>query len=285
MTDPYQEATRHERTGLSTAAKVFLIGGGLLAAVAIAVVIWVSVAVDRMVEDIAKAVEEISLEVSPEVKTAGTVAAHAVATELQVFELAGGADRTGRSVTPKLASAMANALDAMLDEEGFSASHSEGSGLAFNLEAPDGNPVRMSFPRATEVLDRVALGEMRFADVNGAGAAENGRLPDWVPVHPGARQSGGGFYVRNGVSLGVTVLAADAGAHDVLDWYREAADRAGLNRVSMVITSAGETADGERVASRLDVHRFAAMSKDKSLTVLVTEDDHGGSLFVVVYKG
>ena len=36
MTDPYQEATRHERTGLSTAAKVFLIGGGLLAAVVIA---------------------------------------------------------------------------------------------------------------------------------------------------------------------------------------------------------------------------------------------------------
>ena len=83
-------------------------------------------------------------------------------------------DRTGRSVTPKLASALANALDAMLDEHGFSASHSEGSGLAFNLEAPDGEPVGMSFPRATEVLDRVALGEMRFADVNGAGAAETG---------------------------------------------------------------------------------------------------------------
>ena len=285
MTDPYREATRHERTGLSTVAKVFLIGGGLLVAVMVALVIWISVAVDRMVEDIAKVVEDVRLEVSPEVKAAGTLAVDAVATELAVYPLPRGDLQTRQSVAPKLASAMVTALDAMLEEHGFSATPSEGSGLAFNLEAPDGIPVGMSFPRATGILDRVALGEMRFVDVNGAGAAESGRLPDWVPIHPGARHSGSGFYARNGVSLGVTVLVADAGAHAVLDWYREAADRAGLDRVSMVITSPSETADGEQVASRLDVHRFAAMSKERSLTVLVTEDDHGSSLFVVVYKG
>ena len=283
MTDPYQEATRHERTGLSTVAKVFLIGGGLLVAVVIAFFVWVSVAVDRMVEDMVKAANEMRPEVSAEVMTAGTFAMDAV--KMEVFEHPEGAVEPGQSVAPKLASAMASALDAILKEHGFSATPGEGSGMAFNFEPPDGNAFGMSFPSATGILDKVALGEMRFADVNEGAAADGGKMPDWVPIHPGARHSGSGFYAHADFSFGVTVLLADADAHDVLDWYREAADRAGLDRVSMVITSARETADGEQVARRLDVHRFAAMSKDRSLTVLVTEDDHGGSLFVVVYKG
>ena len=283
MTDPYQEATRHERTGLSTVAKVFLIGGGLLVAVVIAFFVWVSVAVDRMVEDMVKAANEMRPEVSAEVMTAGTFAMDAV--KMEVFEHPEGAVEPGQSVAPKLASAMASALDAILKEHGFSATPGEGSGMAFNFEPPDGNAFGMSFPSATGILDKVALGEMRFADVNEGAAADGGKMPDWVPIHPGARHSGSGFYAHADFSFGVTVLVADAGAHDLLDWYREAADRAGLDRVSMFITSTRETADGEQVASRLDVHRFAAMSKDRSLTVLVTEDDYGDTLFVVVYKG
>ena len=283
MTDPYQEATRHERTGLSTVAKVFLIGGGLLVAVVIAFFVWVSVAVDRMVEDMVKAANEMRPEVSAEVMTAGTFAMDAV--KMEVFEHPEGAVEPGQSVAPKLASAMASALDAILKEHGFSATPGEGSGMAFNFEPPDGNAFGMSFPSATGILDKVALGEMRFADVNEGAAADGGKMPDWVPIHPGARHSGSGFYAHADFYFGVTVLVADADAHDVLDWYREAADRAGLDRVSMVITSARETADGEQVARRLDVHRFAAMSKDRSLTVLVTEDDYGDTLFVVIYKG
>ena len=283
MTDPYQEATRHERTGLSTVAKVFLVGGGLLVAVVIAFTIWMSVAVDRMVDDMVKAANEMSLEVSPEVMTAGTFAMDAV--KMEVFEHPEGAVEPGQSVAPKLASAMASALDAILKEHGFSATPGEGSGMAFNFEPPDGNAFGMSFPSATGILDQVALGEMRFADVNEGAAADGGKMPDWVPIHPGARHSGSGLYAHADFSFGVTVLVADAGAHDMLDWYREGADRAGLDRVSMFITSTRETADGEQVASRLDVHRFAAMSKDRSLTVLVTEDDYGDTLFVVIYKG
>ena len=283
MTDPYQEATRHERTGLSTVAKVFLVGGGLLVAVVIAFTIWMSVAVDRMVDDMVKAANEMRPEVSAEVMTAGTFAMDAV--KLEVFEHPEGAVEPGQSVAPKLASAMASALDAILKEHGFSATPGEGSGMAFNFEPPDGNAFGMSFPSATGILDKVALGEMRFADVNEGAAADGGKMPDWVPIHPGARHSGSGLYAHADFSFGVTVLLADAGAHDLLDWYREAADRAGLDRVSMFITSTRETADGEQVASRLDVHRFAAMSKDRSLTVLVTEDDYGDTLFVVIYKG
>ena len=282
MTDPYQEATRHERTGLSTVAKVFLVGGGLLVAVVIAFTIWMSVAVE-MVDDMVKAANEMRPEVSAEVMTAGTFAMDAV--KMEVFEHPEGAVEPGQSVAPKLASAMASALDAILKEHGFSATPGEGSGMAFNFEPPDGNAFGMSFPSATGILDKVALGEMRFADVNEGAAADGGKMPDWVPIHPGARHSGSGFYAHADFSFGVTVLLADADAHDVLDWYREAADRAGLDRVSMVITSARETADGEQVARRLDVHRFAAMSKDRSLTVLVTEDDYGDTLFVVIYKG
>ena len=110
-------------------------------------------------------------------------------------------------------------------------------------------------------------------------------MPDWVPVHPGAGHSGSGLYARGDVSLGVTVLVADMGAEDVLDWYREAADRAGLRGVSVVRTSATVRVDGEPEAGRIDAHRFIAKSKDRSLMVLATEDDHGGSLFVVAYRG
>ena len=282
MTDPYREATRHERTGLSTVAKVFLIGGGLLAASVVALVIWASVAVDRMVEDIAKAVEEVSLEVSPEVIAAGAVAVDAVTTELA--EQREGAVRTGHSVAPKLATAMATALDAMVTEHGFSARADEGSRLAFSVVPPDGNRFGMSFPGATEVLDKVALGELRFADVNRDRRALNGREPDWVPIHPEARRYGSSFFGRADFSLGVTMLLADAGAPELLDWYKKEADRAELGLASVLITSPRDAAGETQTASRLDVHRFAAISKDRFLMVLVTEDGYGDSLLVVMYK-
>ena len=44
MSDPYREATRHERTGMSTLAKVFLVGGGLVATCVIALSIWMFIA-------------------------------------------------------------------------------------------------------------------------------------------------------------------------------------------------------------------------------------------------
>ena len=279
MTDPYQEATSHERRGLSTVAKVFLIGGGLLVAVVIALVVWVTVTVDRWMDDIVEAAEEVSLEVG----AAGTPGVQAATNEPAEQQRAEGVAPRDPSVASLLAILTAPALDAILSEHGFSATPGEGSGLALNIETPNGNPIGLSFPRATEILDKVARGEARFADADLGSAV--GKMPDWVPVHPGARYSGSGFYVRGDVSLGVTVLVADAGANDVLDWYREAADRAGLRSVSIVRTSARVKFDGEPVGGRIDAHRFIAESKDRSLVVLATEDDHGGSLFVVAYKG
>ena len=44
MSDPYREATRHERTGMSTLAKVFLVGGGLVATCVVALSIWMFIA-------------------------------------------------------------------------------------------------------------------------------------------------------------------------------------------------------------------------------------------------
>ncbi len=44
MSDPYREATRHERTGMSTLAKVFLVGGGLVATIVVALSIWAIIA-------------------------------------------------------------------------------------------------------------------------------------------------------------------------------------------------------------------------------------------------
>lgn len=282
MTDPYQEASRHERRGLSPVAKVFLIGGGLLVAVAIALVVWVTVTVDRWMDDIVKAAE-FSLEVSPEVITAGTSGERAARTELPEQQHPEGAAPRDLSVGSLMAWLTASGLDAILTEHGFSAASGEDPGLALNIETPNGNPIGLSFPSATEILDRVARGEARFADVDLGSAV--GKMPDWVPVHPGARHIGSGGYARGDVSFGVTVLVADAGAEDVLGWYREAADPAGLRSVSVIRTSATAKVDGEPAASRIDAHRFIAKSKDRSLMVLATEDDYGGSLFVVAYRG
>lgn len=282
MTDPYQEASRHERRGLSPVAKVFLIGGGLLVAVAIALVVWVTVTVDRWMDDIVRAAE-FSLEVSPEVITAGTSGMHAATNELPELQLPDGAAPRDLSVGSLLALLTASGVDAILTEHGFSATPGEDPGLALDIETPNGNPIGLSFPRATEILDRVARGEARFADADLGSAV--GKMPDWVPVHPGARHTGSGIYARGDVSRGVTVLVADGGAEDVLGWYREAADPAGLRSVSVIRTSARAKVDGEPAASRIDAHRFIAKSKDRSLMVLATEDDHGGSLFVVAYRG
>ena len=52
MSDPYTEATRDERMGMSTLAKVLLIGGGLAVAALVALFIWFSVSVDRMFSSI-----------------------------------------------------------------------------------------------------------------------------------------------------------------------------------------------------------------------------------------
>lgn len=48
MSDPYTEATRDERKGMSTLARVFLVGGGLAVAALAALFIWFSVSVPMM---------------------------------------------------------------------------------------------------------------------------------------------------------------------------------------------------------------------------------------------
>lgn len=284
MTDPYSEATREERRGMPTIAKVLLVAGGLLLAVVVAVAIWFSVAMDRWMDDILSEAEEVSLKLAQERRAAGTPDLHATAYELAALHPEGDAP-PGPSVASLLAVETAKALDAILTEYGFSATAGEDPGLALSIETPNGSPIGFSFPQATEILDRVARGEARFADVDLGSAVDSGKMPEWVPVHPDARHSGSGFYGRGDSSFGVTVLVADAAADDVLDWYREAVDGAGLRGVRLVHTAVKVSVDGEPVGGQLDAHRFVATSRDRSLTVLATEDDHGGSLFVVAYKG
>ena len=144
MTDPYQEATRHERTGLSTVAKVFLIGGGLLVAVVIALVVWVTVTVDRWMDDIVKAAD-YSLEVPPDVITAGTSGVRAATNELPEQQLPEGAARD-LSVGSLLAGLTASGLDAILTEHGFSATAGEDSRSGPQPRDAERKPGRLEFP-------------------------------------------------------------------------------------------------------------------------------------------
>lgn len=79
MSDPYEEATRHERTGMSTLAKVFLVGGGLLATLVIAVGIWMAIALRSSVDELGEYTQQMRHEYVVELEAAQKEVAEAAA--------------------------------------------------------------------------------------------------------------------------------------------------------------------------------------------------------------
>lgn len=69
MSDPYEEATRHDRNRLPTFVKVILVGGGLFAAalvtVAVVGLIFARKMAEELVEQTDVVLEEMSFEASP----------------------------------------------------------------------------------------------------------------------------------------------------------------------------------------------------------------------------
>ena len=257
-----------QRKGMSTLTKVFLIGGGVfvtLVMAAIVVGIW---AAGRLVEEfpeIMEAVEEVGEQVGAELQIAEVTAAGAIRSDIN--------------------RAVVAVLDAMVvGDEGISVeAGEEGSGVAFRINMPgETQHVEMDFVSVAEILDRVESGEMRFAEVvadagdDTADAA--GHLPEWARIFPGARRDAAFLFDLEGFVLGGAVFVADAGVAEVLDWYdEEGVDLSGVTRYSTNRSSGGDW----------DQHRdghISLISGDSRLSVLAVEDDHGDSLFVLLYR-
>ena len=253
-----------QRKGMSTLAKVLLIGGGVLATmvlVLIGVGIW---AAGRIAEEF----PEIMEVVEAEMEVAAVTASGAIRSDINTAVVA-----------------VLDAMVAMEDEIGVAAGE-EGSGVAFRIDLPGGaQQVEMDFVSVAETLDGVESGEIRLADVArdaGDAAAEDAAVeddvPEWAGIFPGARRYTAFRFDLEDFVLGGAVLVADASTAEVLEWYdEEGVDLPGVTRLS---TNRNTDGDGQM---RRDGH-VSLMSGDRRLSVLAVEDDHGDSLFVLLYR-
>lgn len=142
--------------------------------------------------------------------------------------------------------------------------------------------VGLDFASVSEILDGVARGEMGFADVERRRGARV--EPDWVPVYPGSYSNNRIFGTREDFSFGGAVYVAQAGGHEILDWYHRTAARMAREGATFDIRLIRGEED-RRQDLRGDLGRYAMAWDGRQVTVFVTEDDRGDSLFVLLYKG
>lgn len=350
MSDPYTEATRNERKGMSTLARVFLVGGGLVVAALAALFIWFFVsmpmmfggmpsqppppppvelskseAVDRAAEldslrlwqaafevSLKREAEQAQVEASLQEARQELVAARArmdrlaqqaealaesrreqvraaeeaaVAANLQQRESSGAPEQ--ESVAEELSRAVNTFLESAFEDEGFSVEPvGAGVGLSFDIRSGKVS-TRFDLVSDPEKLDRVSRGEGRFADLWPDDATERAEargkpLPEWVPVFPGVDRKKSLSVEVGDFALGTAVFVAEASGPDILLWYFRAADR--MERAGTDFSFRQLRADGQPGATG-ELGRFAMGWEDRQVSVFVTEDGHGDSLFVLVYKG
>ncbi len=345
MSDPYTEATRNEGKGMSTLARVFLVGGGLVVAALAALFIWFSVSADRMFSEMPpppppvevslkraaeQAEAEAALQEARERLVAGRArleaaelarvrenAAEAVRRHQEIMDrLAQQAEALAESrreqvraaekaavaanlqressrppeqesVAEELSRAVNTFLESAFEDEGFSVEPvGAGVGLSFDIRSGKVS-TRFDLVSDPEKLDRVSRGEGRFADLwpddaTGRAEARGKPLPEWVPVFPGVDRKKSLSVEVGDFALGTAVFVAEASGPDILLWYFRAADR--MERAGTDFSFRQLRADGQPGAAG-ELGRFAMGWEDRQVSVFVTEDGHGDSLFVLVYKG
>lgn len=362
MSDPYREATRHARRGMSTFAKVFLVGSGLVATLVIAGGIWLAASTRAAMDEWSEYWAGEQMEQARELEVARKEAAEAAAeleemrTELARRELAAAreaaatvsaADRTDadlatlrgridlsqaaaevaeareavrfaqaaagadahknefsartmpevqRSVAERqdplaaeLSSAVVTVLRSTFDDDAYDLNPAE-SGFGIEVTPREGavTKVGLDFVSVGELLDRVAQGESVLAGVDPGGEAQSGQdddvaVPDWVPVYPGSRSGDRFSATLEDVSVGGAVFVADARGHRILDWYSRTAWRMARAGTDFEARMTRNERDRDQDL-RNDLGRYAMLWDGHSVSVFVIEDDHGDSLFVLLYK-
>lgn len=250
-----------ERRGMSTTTKVLLIVGGGIGTLVLAVIVVGFFAFRTFMENAPEFLDELG-------------------EQLESAAVAGLGD-----VSTSFARVVSEAGSFMLLTEGMVVEEAEeGSGFTFNLETMNGESIGFDLVSVSEYLDRVGRGELYFGDIGReepAGAAAGSTAPEWVSIYPGARHSASVLTEFDEFSFGVEVLLADAGAAEILDWYKVSADdEDGWSlRASSSVSLDGTSTDAPGHGSVM------LAAGDRKLTVLVAEDDRRDSFFVILYKG
>lgn len=191
------------------------------------------------------------------------------------------------SVAEELSRAVNTFLESAFEDEGFSVEPvGAGVGLSFDIRSGKVS-TRFDLVSDPEKLDRVSRGEGRFADLWPDDATDRAEarekpLPEWVPVFPGVDRKKSLSVEVGDFALGTAVFVAEASGPDILLWYFRAAER--MERAGTDFSFRRLRADGQPDAIG-ELGRFAMGWDDRQVSVFVTEDGHGDSLFVLVYKG
>ena len=159
-------------------------------------------------------------------------------------------------------------------------------GVSFDGEADEsGGVLRITTSDGDATIEVRGDGDGAFLRVSssgnemrlGAGDA-TAALPDWVPVYPGAHVQERLFSAetRDG-SFGAALLRTDASPQEVVNWYRDAVHRAKGMRSSSVVRYDRKGVPGRFAGTYGDL-------KDRGVSVVVGEDDHGDSFIMIVYQ-
>ncbi len=266
MSDPYSEATRYDRRGMSPLAKILVILAGCAAlgmtALFVVGLLFVRKASERAVdfrENPAEAFAEMAERFAEDVTV--------VATDGNAEHVTLRFGDEGEMVTVDVAQAM----DRIREGVRFDGEASE-SGGRIRFRTSDGETrIELRGDRDGGFLYIESPdGEMRF----GAGE-EAQELPGWVPVYPDARIRDLLFSTRteSGRS-GAVVLTTDAPAADVVAWYGDRLDESGY-KTSVVVVGP----DGDR--GRLEV--TSGGDEGRKLSVVAGRDDEGSGVIVLFY--
>jgi len=266
MSDPYSEATRHDRRGMSPLAKIMVVVAGC-AALGMTALVVVGLLLVRKASDRAADFRENPAEAFAEM-------AERFADDVTVVETDEGAERVvirfgdeGELVTVDLA----QALDRVREGVRFEGEASE-SGGRIRIRTSDGETrieLRGDGDGGFLRIDSPD-GEMRFR-----AGDEAGELPNWVPVYPGARVRDLLFSQKSETGrAGAVVLSTDAAAADVVAWYEDRLDGAGY-RTSVVVVGPDR--------GRLEVTSGGDGDDGRKLSVVAGRDDDGSGLIFLLY--
>ncbi len=292
MSDPYEEATRHDRRRLPTFAKVILVGGGLFAAVLVTLVVVGMVYGRKMADDFMErgefTLEEMNFEASP-AETFANLAESVLGEDLEFVE----AGEDGRLLTLR----MANQDEAIHIDFSELEEWLEG-GLESVVEDAVANGIRIDgraddeggFLRIRNNSGRTIL-EIRGDDQGGVvsirgprerirlrAGEEAGRMPKWVPVPPGASVE----FVFSGdsrdVSMGGAVLKTDASPREAYEWYVDNLPGAGFG-----ISKSKTHFDDRRERGMIQAER-EGLGPDRKLSVMMSRDREGKGFVVLMHK-
>lgn len=192
-------------------------------------------------------------------------------------------------VAAELSRAVATVLRSAFDDDAYELKPAE-SGFGIEVTPREGSVKRLGldFVSVGEILDRVAQGESVLAGVEPdeevrTGDEDDEVVPDWVPVYPGSYSSDRFVATTEDISVGGAVFVVDARGHRILDWYGRTAWR--MARGGTEFEGRMNRTDNDRDQDlRNDLGRYAMLWDGRSVSVFVIEDDHGDSLFVLLYK-